>query len=176
MPHDDKTMANMLKVVQPISLPPAEYPPAIIVRDTPREELEQRIRTNAEKMGLELTDEHWEVINWLFDFYIHCCDTEDPGYLEQETYWKYVNCLYDDDCRNELAGEDQADCPHGKLSRKEATKAYPVYRILVKAFKHKGGSKHLYTLFPYGPLFTIHLLAQLPRLMNDANPHFGTAF
>ena len=176
MPHDDKTLANMLKVAQPVSLPPIEYPPAIIVRDTPREKIESRIRSNAEKMGVELGEEHWEVIRFLFDFYEHCCNTDDPGYISQEVYWKYVDCLYDDDCRNEMAGEDDGDCPYGQLSRTEASKAYPVYRILAKAFKDKGGSKHLYTLFPYGPLYTIHLLAQLPRLRNDANPHFGTAF
>jgi hypothetical protein len=46
----------------------------------------------------------------------------------------------------------------------------------LKAFSEKGGKKHLYRLFPYGPLFTIHLLAQLPRLRNDVDPHFGTAY
>ena len=67
-------------------------------------------------------------------------------------------------------------CPFGQLSVKEATKAYRVYRVLLKAYKKKGGKKHLYKLFPYGPLFTIHLLAQLPRLINDVDPHYGTAY
>ena len=175
--NDDKVLGRILKAVQPIELPPAEYPPAAIVRDTPRDDLKQRIRANAEKVGIELTDEHWEVIDFLFDFYVNCCDSDtDPGYVKQETYWKYVDCLYDEACMKEKESHLKRECPYGELSPKECTSGYRVYRILESRFKDKGGATHLYRLFPYGPIFTIHLLAQLPRLRHDANPHFGTSF
>lgn len=169
----DKKLDDVLEVLDPIALPPADYPPAVIVRDTPRDALMQRIADNAAKAGIELTDEHREVINFLFDYYTHCCETKDPGYVSQEVYWRYVNCLDDPDCRKE---SETKDCPYGQLSSEEAQRAYPLYQILVKAFKDRGGKKHLYRLFPYGPLFTIHLLAQLPRLRHDVDPHFGTAY
>ncbi len=175
--NDDKVLGRMLKAVQPIELPPAEYPPASIVRDTPRDELEARIRRNAEKTGVQLTDDHWEVINFLLDFYVNCCSGDtDPGYVKQETYWKYVDCLYDEACMKEKEAHLKKECPYGELSAKECTSGYRVFRILENAFKEKGGPKYLYQLFPYGPIFTTHLLAQLPRLRHDANPHFGTTF
>ena len=169
----DKTLDDILEVLDPVSLPPADYPPAVIVRDTPREEILERISNNAERVGLKLTDEHWEVIHFLLDFYTHCCETRDPGYVSSEVYWKYVNCLDDPECRKE---DETKPCPYGQLSSEESYKAYPLYRVLLRAFSDKGGKKHLYRLFPYGPLFTIHLLAQLPRLRNGVDPHFGTAY
>ncbi len=172
----NEKLNTVLAELAPIVLPPADYPPATIVRDTPREELNARIQKNAEKVGMELTAAHWEVINFLFDFYVNCCEAEDPRYLNQATYWKYVDCLYDDTCENPLESKDTKDCPYGKLSAHEATNAYRVYRILLKAFEKQGGKKYLYELFPYGPIFTIHLLAQLPRLRHDVDPHFGTAY
>lgn len=169
----DKKLDDILEILDPVALPPADYPPAIIVRDTPREDIVARITSNADRIRLELTDDHWEVMDFLFDFYTHCCETKDPGYVSSEVYWKYVNCLDDPHCKKK---DETKACPYGQLSHEESLKAYPLYRILVKAFKEKGGKKYLYRLFPYGPLFTIHLLAQLPRLRNDVDPHFGTAY
>ncbi|HGG60493.1 MAG TPA: hypothetical protein ENK26_11370 [Gammaproteobacteria bacterium] len=169
-------MNAILGKLAPVVLPPAEYPPSAIVRDTPREELLDRIRNNASKIDMTLTDDHWDVINFVLDFYVHCCEADDPGYVSQQVYWKYVDCSYDENCENPLDQIDEKDCPYGKLSATEATNGYRVYRILLKAFADKGGKKHLYRLFPLGPLFTIHLLAQLPRLRHDVDPHFGTAY
>ncbi|MGV6817868.1 MAG: hypothetical protein ACWA44_11445 [Thiotrichales bacterium] len=169
-------LKSILSKLAPVMLPPADYPPATIVRDTPRQELLDRIAENAQSVNLSLTDKHMEVINFLFDFYANCCEAEDPGYLSQKTYWKYVDCTMDPDCEPPVSEGRQKDCPYGELDANEATNAYRVYRVLLKAFEEKGGSKYLYQLFPYGPVFTIHLLAQLPRLRNDADPHFGTAY
>ncbi len=173
---DTKKLDILLEKLSPVLLPPAEYPPAIVVKDTPRNELIERIKNNAKTINLDLTDEHWEVINFLFDFYVHCCDTKDPGYTGHKSYWKYVDCTADENCQHALDAEDEEHCKYGQLSNKEAIKAYRIYRILVKAFKDKGGKKHLYKLFPFGPLFTVHLLAQLPRLIDDVDPHYGTAY
>jgi len=171
----DSKLEALLDQLAPVILPPAEYPPADVVRDTPREEINQRIKNNASEVGLELSEEHWEVINFLFDFYENCCQSKAPHYLGQKHYWEYIDCVRNHDCE-----EDQETisnkCPFGQLSVKEASKAYRVYRILLKVYKDKGGKQHLYKLFPYGPLFTIHLLAQLPRLINDVDPHYGTAY
>ena len=171
----DKKLEVLLEQLAPVILPPTEYPPADVVRDTPREELEERIKTNASEIGLELTEEHWEVISFLFDFYENCCKTKEPHYLGQKKYWEYIDCIRHHDCEEDKETITQK-CPYGQLSVKEATNAYRVYRVLLKANKGKGGKKHLYKLFPYGPLFTIHLLAQLPRLINDVDPHYGTAY
>lgn len=176
MRRENKAVENLLARIKPVMLPAADYPPAVIVRDTPREDIIERIRHNAQKANLSLDDEHWAVIDFLFDFYSNCCEMKDPGYISQQVYWKYVDCSYDRDCASELDGRDEQHCPHGQLSHSEATDARRVYRILLRAFKAQGGAKHLYRLFPDGPLFTIHLLAGLPRLRNDADPHFGTAY
>ena len=176
MRHENKAVEQLLSRVQPIMLPAKNYPPAVIVRDTPRDEIIDRIRHNAQNAELALGEEHWEVINFLFDFYSNCCEMNDPGYLSQQVYWKYVDCAYDRDCVNALDGKDDKNCQYGQLSSQEATDARRIYRILLKAFEEKGGAKHLYRLFPSGPLFTIHLLASLPRLRHDADPHFGTAY
>ncbi len=176
MPVGDQKLETILEAVEPIELPPSEYPPAVIVRDTPPEEMDARIKANAEKAGIELTDKHWEVIHFLLDFYRHCCEMEDPGYLQAKIYWDWVRCHSDPDCLTEEEKKDKELCKYGQLSPGECTKGYRIYRILLKAFKDKGGKRYLYGLFPYGPVFTIHLLAQLPRLINDADPHFGTAY
>ncbi len=165
----------LLEELAPVLLPPAEYPPADIVRDTSREELIDRIENNAEVVGVDIDDKHLEVINFLFDFYENCCETKEPHYLGQKDYWKYIDCLCHHDCEENKDSINEK-CPFGQLSVKEATSAYRVYRMLLKVYKDKGGKKHLYKLFPYGPLFTIHLLAQLPRLINDVDPHSGTAY
>lgn len=172
----DENLDAILDELAPVALPPADYPPAVIVRDTPREELLERVRTNAKTVGIELTDEHFEVINFLFDFYQYCCEGEQPVYAGSKAYWDYIACLNDPKCVQEEERKNEEVCRYGKLSKKEATSAYRVYRILLKAFRDKGGKKHLYRLFPYGPIFTIHLLAQLPRLRHDVDPHFGTAY
>ena len=166
----------LLEKLASVVLPPAEYPPADIVKDTPRNELIARVQRNAEAVDFDLTDDHWEVINFLFDFYVFCCDTKNPKYVGQKDYWQYIDCETADDCKHSIDEANDTTCKYGKLSTKEAIKAYRVYRILLKAFKHKGAKKHLYRLFPYGPLFTTHLLAQLPRLTNDVDPHYGTAY
>ena len=166
----------LLEKLAPVVLPPSEYPPADIVKDTSRDELLARVKQNAEEVAITLTDEHWEVIDFLFDFYAFCCDTKNPKYVGHKDYWKYIDCEADKDCQNEIDQANETTCKYGKLSTKEAIKAYRVYRILLKAFKGKGGKKHLYKLFPFGPVFTIHLLAQLPRLINDVDPHYGTAY
>ncbi len=140
-----------------------------MVRDTPREEIDERIKNNASEIGLALCDEHWEVINFLFDFHENCCQSKAPHYLDQKHYWEYID--YEED--QETISKK---CLFGQLSTKEAIKAHRVYRILLKAYKNQGGKRHLYKLFPSAPLFTIHLLAQLPRLINDADPHYGTAY
>lgn len=176
MSMNNPELETMLDQLAPVMLPPADYPPADLVRDTPRDELVKRIQNNADEIDMPLTDEHWEVINFLLDFYIHCCETRDPGYLGPESYWRYVDCTQEGSCLDPLDAANESTCPFGQLSSKEAVKAYRVYRILLRAFKHKGGKRHLYELFPYGPLFTIHLLAQLPRLINDVDPHMGTAY
>ena len=172
----DEKLDALLEQLAPVLLPPAEYPPADVVRDTPREEIIERIIKNAKYIDIELTDDHWDVINFLFDFYVYCCETKDPGYLGHKKYWQYIDCISDVDCEKKLDAGSDANCQFGQLNTKEAIKAYRVYRVLLKAFKDKGGKKHLYELFPYGPLFTIHLLAQLPRLINDVDPHYGTAY
>ncbi len=176
MTVNNEALTTLLEKLAPVVLPPAEYPPADIVRDTSRDEIVARIKKNAELIDLELSDAHWEVINFLFDFYVHCCESKEPRYLGHQAYWKYIDCSNDADCQHELDAEDNEHCQYGQLSAREATKAYRVYRILLKAFKDKGGKKHLYKLFPYGALFTIHLLAQLPRLIDDVDPHYGTAY
>ena len=171
----DTRLDVLLDELAPVLLPPAEFPPADVVRDTPREELIERIENNSEVVGIELTDDHWEVINFLFDFYENCCETKEPHYLGHKGYWEYIDCVRNRDCEEDEETISEK-CPYGQLSAKEATKAYRVYRVLLKAYKNKGGKRHLYKLFPYGPLFTIHLMAQLPRLINDVDPHYGTAY
>ncbi len=172
----DEKLEVLLEKLAPVVLPPADFPPAQIVKDTPRQELLERIRKNAEEVDLELTDDHWEVIHFLLDFYAFCTETHEPKYQNAHQYWQYVDCQNDPNCETELEGERSETCRYGKLSANEATKAYRVYRMLLKAFAAKGGKKRLYELFPYGPVFTIHLLAGLPRLWNDVDPHFGTAY
>lgn len=176
MNSENSKIEVLLEQLAPVVLPPAEFPPADIVRDTDREELLERIETNASKVDISLTDEHWKVINFLFDFYTDCCEANEVVYKKHTKYWEYIDCIRNYDCKHELEGADEASCQYGILSRKEAIKAYRVYRILLKAFEEQGGKKHLYTLFPYGPVFTIHLLAQLPRLVGDVDPHLGTAY
>jgi len=46
--------------------------------------------------------------------------------------------------------------------------------MLQDEFEPKGGRKHLYKLFPDGPLSTIHELADLPSLGNETDKSFGT--
>jgi sulfur relay (sulfurtransferase) DsrC/TusE family protein len=176
MSTQNEALDSILTELSPVILPPAEYPPAVIVRDTPREELMARIKSNAEKINMKLGDEHEEVISFLFDFYSHCCEAKDPGYIAQKTYWKYIDRTQAEDCKNPIDQADDHHCKYGQLTYREATKAYRIYRILLKAFKDKGGSKYLYTLFPHGVLFSIHLLAQLPRLSNGINAHTGTVY
>lgn len=176
MSNADLTLVDLIEQLAPVILPPAEYPPADIVRDTPREELIERIKQNAEEVGIELTDEHWEVINFLFDFYENCTEANPTAYKGKNKYWEYIDCVRNKECTPGLEGADDDKCQYGSLSRKDAIEAYRVYRVLAKAFKDKGGTKHLYKLFRFGPLFTIHLLAQLPRLIGDVNPHTGSAF
>jgi len=171
----DTRLDVLLEELAPVLLPPTEYPPADVVRDTPREEIIDRIENNAEIVGIEIEDQHLEVIHFLFDFYENCCESKAPKYLGQQDYWKYIDCIRNKDCDEDKETVTEK-CPCGQLSAKEAIKAYRVYRILLKAFKNKGGKRYLYKLFPYGPLFTIHLLAQLPRLTNDVDPHYGTAY
>jgi|GEM_PF-3943061 len=172
----DATLERILEAVTPIPLPPADFPPSQIVKDTPREELLARIHANAEKAGIELTDEHQEVIDWLLDFYTYCCESRAPVYTDLRAYQRYLDCIKDPSCHDELEGKRTSTCRYGQLSAGQATSAYRVFRILLKAFADKGGKKRLYRLFPYGPIFTIHLLAELPRLRNDVDPHFGTAY
>ena len=176
MTLNNKELDDLFDQIAPVLLPPAEYPPADVVRDTPREDLLARIKSNAEEVGISLTEDHWEVINFLFDFYVNCCEEKPTAYKGHKKYWEYIDCIRNNDCEAEMDAKSGKKCPYGQLSRSEAIKAYRVYRILMKAFKTKGGKKHLYQLFPYGPLFTIHLLAQLPRLVDDVNPHYGTAY
>ncbi len=171
----DSKLEALLDRLAPVILPPAEFPPADVVRDTSRENINERIKNNAQEIGLELDTEHWEVINFLFDFYENCCETKAPHYLGQKNYWEYIDCIRHHDCEEDEETMNKK-CPFGQLSVKEATKAYRVYRILLKSYKDKGGKRYLYKLFPYGSLFTIHLLAQLPRLINDVDPHYGTAY
>lgn len=176
MSNKDLKIDDLIEQLAPVILPPAEYPPADIVRDTPREELIERVKQNAEELGMELTDDHWEVINFLFDFYVNCTEANPTAYKGHNKYWEYIDCVRNNECTPDLEGADEDKCKYGSLSRKDAIEAYRVYRILVKAFKDKGGKKHLYKLFRFGPLFTIHLLAQLPRLVGDVDPHMGTAY
>lgn len=173
MTTGNEKLEAILSELAPVLLPPADYPPAIIVRDTPRDELLSRISSNAEKAGIELTDEHYEIINFVLDFYSQCCAADEPGYTDFLSYWRQIDRQDNDEKKTPT---DNDICRFGQLSAKESTNAYRVYRILMRAFKDKGGKRHLYRLFPYGPLFTIHLLAQLPRLRHDVDPHFGTAY
>ncbi len=172
----DSKLDELLEKLAPVMLPPAEFPPADVVRDTPREELIERVTNNAKAIDINLTDEHWEVINFLFDFYINCCQAKPTAYKGHKKYWEYIDCIRFNDCEEKQDAENGKDCKFGTLPRKEAIKAYRVFRVLIKAFRKKGAKKHLYKLFPYGPLFTIHLMAQLPRLVNDVDPHYGTAY
>ncbi len=173
--QDDKLNA-ILEALDPVALPPADYPPAVIVRESDRDELMARIAENAKTTGIDLSDEHYEVINFLFDFYSNCCAADDPGFINPLHYWKKVDKMQRKDNGNTTAHDSTDTCPYGQLSSREALDALRVYRVLTKAFKDKGGKKHLYRLFPYGPIFTIHLLAQLPRLLHDVDTHYGTAF
>ena len=173
---EDSKLDSLLERLAPVMLPPAEYPPADVVKDTPREDIIERIENNSAVIDMTLTDDHWEVIHFLLDFYTYCCKANKTAYEGKNKYWEYIDCLQYGDCNHPIENADEDKCVFGQLSRKEAIKAYRVYRVLLKAFTEKGGKKHLYQLFPYGPLFTIHLLAQLPRLINDVDPHYGTAY
>jgi len=46
--------------------------------------------------------------------------------------------------------------------------------MLQGEFTRQGGRKHLYQLFPDGPLSTIHELADLPSLGHQTDKSFGT--
>jgi hypothetical protein len=126
------------------------------------------------------------VIHFLFDFYESFYETKVPHYLVlyqtciarvpgQKNYWEYIDyiCHHDCDKDKETVTEKY---PFERLGVKKATKAYRVYRILLKAFKNKGGKRYLYKLFPYESLFMIHLLAQVTYLINDIDPHYGTIY
>lgn len=166
-------LESTLNEIAPVLLPPADYPPTSIVKDTPRDEMVERIKANAAKANLTLTDEHWDVIHFLFDLYTHCCEDTPGSYLNQMAYWKKI----DDQVAQDKA-DNKADlpCRYGSLTVNQSLRAYNVFRLLTRAYKEQGGKKYLYKLFPLGPVFTIHLLAQLPRLRDDVDPHFGTAF
>ncbi len=174
--QQDEKLDAIVKALDPVLLPPADYPPAVIVHESDREDLMARIRQNAEVTGIALTDEHFEVMDFLLDFYSHCCAADDPGFINPRHYFSMVDKMQSNENGNTTAHERTEACQYGQLSASEALDAYRVYRVLTKAFKHKGGKKYLYKLFPYGPIFTIHLLAQLPRLLHDVDPHYGTAF
>ncbi len=169
--QQNEKLDHILKALDPIELAPAEYPPAVIVRESDRDELMARVKENAQATGIQLDQDHYEVIDFLFDFYSNCCAQDDPGFIDPLNYWKKVDKMQAKD-----SSDNTERCPYGQLSSSEALNAWRIYRVLVKAFKDKGGKKHLYTLFPFGPIFTIHLLAQLPRLLNDTDRHYGTAF
>ncbi|HEC06545.1 MAG TPA: hypothetical protein ENJ12_06825 [Thiolapillus brandeum] len=173
MTTENDRLDAILNELAPVLLPPADYPPAYIVRDTPRDELMERIRRNAGEVGIDLTEAHYEVIRFVLDFYAHCCAADQPGYTDFLAYWRQVDSQRQED---KAAGDGKEVCRFGRLSAREATNAYRVYRVLLKAFADKGGKRYLYRLFPYGPVFTIHLLARLPRLRHDVDPHFGTAY
>jgi len=174
--QQDEKLDAILKALDPVVLPPADYPPAVIVRESDRDQLMARIADNAKTTGIELTDEHYEVIHFLFDFYANCCAADDPGFINPRHYFSMVDRMQRKENDNTTAHDSTTECQYGQLSSNEALDAYRVYRVLTKAFRDKGGKKHLYKLFPYGPVFTIHLLAQLPRLLHDVDPHYGTAF
>ena len=70
----DKKLDDLLEKLAPVFLPPAEYPPADVVRDTPHEEIIERIKENAKDSNLVLDQEYWDVTNFLFEFYRHCCE------------------------------------------------------------------------------------------------------
>ncbi len=91
----DERLESILARLAPVVLPPADFPPAQIVRDTPREALRDRIRKNAEEVDIELTEAHREVIDFLLDFYTHCCETLAPRYTDMQAYWRYIDCLKD---------------------------------------------------------------------------------
>jgi hypothetical protein len=95
------------------------------------------------------------VIHFLFDFYESFYETKVPHYLVlyqtciarvpgQKNYWEYIDyiCHYGCDKDKETVTEKRH---FGRLSIKKATKAYRVYRILLKAFKNKGGKRYLVT-------------------------------
>lgn len=54
--------------------------------------------------------------------------------------------------------------------------ARQLMKIMHEEFKEQGGRKHLYRLFPDGPLSTIHELIDLPNLGNQVDLGFGTSY
>lgn len=91
-----------------------------------REEVEERAR----KIGIVLTDEHWDAINFVKNFY---------DYHEDE----------------ELQIKDYNNAIKGKYAQ-------------------QGGLKHLYSLFPEGPINTITQLAGIPEVKSTQNPSMGS--
>ena len=81
-------------------------------------------------LGIVLTDEHWDAINFVKNFY---------DYHEDE----------------ELQIKDYNNAIKGKYAQ-------------------QGGLKHLYSLFPEGPINTITQLAGIPEVKSTQNPSMGS--
>lgn len=54
--------------------------------------------------------------------------------------------------------------------------ARQLMNIMHQEFADQDGRKHLYRLFPKGPLSTIHALIDLPDLNNQRDLGFGTSY
>lgn len=121
--YSDVSLDEMFPRAEPVFRPP--------LPTLKTETVYQAIAERATAKGLELSDEHMEVINFVLDFYETC-----------------------DDCQNARALAD----------------------MMQDEFAQQGGRKHLYQLFPDGPLSTIHELADLPSLGNETDQSFGTRF
>lgn len=83
----------------------------------------------AEEEQITLSQEHWEVINFLRDYYRRC-----------------------------------GPCPSGRA----------VQGLLEEEFARKGGRKHLYHLFPHGPVVQAYKIAGLPLPAYSMDPSFGS--
>ena len=121
--YSDVTIDEMFPRAEPVMRPPLP----VLKTDTVYDLIAQR----AAEKGLQLSDQHMDVINFVLDFYEHC-----------------------DDCEN----------------------ARQLADMMQDEFIPQGGRKHLYRLFPDGPLSTIHYLADLPSLSSQNDKSFGTSF
>lgn len=90
------------------------------------------VRINAEKEGIDLTDDHWWAIRWVVTVYAEHGDEIPPVRLLSDT--------------------------------------------LERHFEKSGGKKHLYKLFPKGPIRQICTLADVPLPAGASDSGFGVSY
>jgi len=95
-------------------------------------EFETTVRSNAEKEGIVLIDDHWRAIRWVVTVYAEHGDEIPPVRLLTDTLGRH--------------------------------------------FAKSGGTKHLYKLFPSGPIQQICALADLPLPAGTSDSSFGVSY